>query len=446
MLYKKSNSKYWYTKFELTYQNKRNRINKSTRQTSKSKAEAFEAQLKQDLWQTFTHPTPAAHQFNEAVKLYIDSRQTNRTIKEKHTKLIWWSKHLNNPVLSELTTQAILTTISKKKDIAIATRNRYLAELKAFLNFCHAELGWLSQVPVLKILKEPRRSFFKLDQQDIKRLLHASPDYLKPVISFALMSGLRRSNIFKLRWSQIDFDNHCVYIAGADHKSKEHVNTPLSAQAIGLLRYLKVDSQSPFVFINTRNNRVAKISDQMWKKIIKSAQLDGLRFHDLRHNWATKHIEAGTDLLALKELGGWKTLEMVQRYAHPSTDYLAQQAKNIDPQNSQPQAPLTDEKNEESIANKELVTKEPKLFLGKKSSHLEVFEVNIGGYTLVLDAQKQKNLLFNSRLERWYRWADLNRHARKQRILNPSCIPISPHRHHIDVSKELGSIESQNYT
>ncbi len=274
MLYKKTTSKYWYTKFDLTYQDKRNRINKSTKQTSKAKAEAFEAQLKQDLWHALINPTPEQHLFKEAVTLYIDSRQANRTIKEKETKLDWWSTQLRNPALASLTTQQILTAIGKKRDVAIATRNRYLAELKAFLNFCHQELGWIEKVPVLKILKEPKRAFYKLSKQDIKQLLSASPEYLRPVIAFALMTGLRRSNIFGLRWAQIDFNNECVYIAGAEHKSKDHVNTPLSQQALTLLLHLKTNSSSPFVFLNTRNNQVAKISDAMWKRITKTAQLD----------------------------------------------------------------------------------------------------------------------------------------------------------------------------
>ncbi|TMP46853.1 MULTISPECIES: site-specific integrase [unclassified Pseudoalteromonas] len=330
MIYKKKESKYWYTKFELSYGDKRKRINKSTRQTSKAKAEAFEACLKQELWRQITDPTPEAHCFSEAVEIYLESRQSNRTVKEKASKLEWWKVKLADPNVQKIDTHLVLSTIAKKQEISIATRNRYLAELKAFLNFCHQELGWIDRVPVIKIQKEPRRAFFKLDNADVIKLLECAPYYLRSVLIFALLTGMRRSNIFSLRWSQIDFCKQCIYIDAKDHKSKDHVIVPLSHKAITMLSQLKEQRSSTYVFVNNNNNPVKDIKDAMWKRITKQAQLDGLRFHDLRHNWATRHIEAGTDLLALKELGGWKTLEMVQRYAHPSQEYLAEQAKNID--------------------------------------------------------------------------------------------------------------------
>ena len=84
-----------------------------------------------------------------------------------------------------------------------------------------------------------------------------------------------------------------------------------------------------FVFLNYDNSRIKDLNRRIWARTTKAAGLDGLRFHDLRHNWASRHAESGTDLLAIKELGGWKTLEMVQRYTHPSLSYLSQQANNI---------------------------------------------------------------------------------------------------------------------
>ncbi len=422
MIYKKKNSKFWYTQFELTYQDTRKRINKSTRQTSKAKAEAFETQLRAELWQRLTSPLPEDHHFNEALELYITSRQQNRTINEKKNKLSWWNKQLVNPILRDLSTQQILSHIAKKENISIATRNRYLAELKAFLNFCHQELGWLEKVPVLKISKEPKRAFFKLSNKDIKSLLKASPDYLQPVLIFALFTGLRRSNILNLRWAEIDFERGCVFIAGENHKSKDHVTTPLSERALNLLLHLKTQSTSTYVFVNSRGRPIKDIKDKKWKEITKSADLIGLRFHDLRHNWATKHIEAGTDLLALKELGGWKTLEMVQRYAHPSDDYLSIQAKNIDNQSS------VGKINELQIQGKNNCHIED---CGKKLTHTNVTEVETRDFLIVGEPQKLKNLLKISRLIMVPEAGLEPARPQRQRILNPSCLPIPPLRQHM---------------
>ncbi|WP_215852633.1 tyrosine-type recombinase/integrase [Acidithiobacillus ferrooxidans] len=48
-----------------------------------------------------------------------------------------------------------------------------------------------------------------------------------------------------------------------------------------------------------------------------------MTWHGLRHTWASWHVQAGTPLAVLKGLGGWASLEMVQRYAHLSPDHTA---------------------------------------------------------------------------------------------------------------------------
>jgi integrase len=50
------------------------------------------------------------------------------------------------------------------------------------------------------------------------------------------------------------------------------------------------------------------------------------RFHDLRHTWASWHTQAGTPMLILQKLGGWKTLSMLNRYSHLNAEHLFQQA------------------------------------------------------------------------------------------------------------------------
>lgn len=61
-----------------------------------------------------------------------------------------------------------------------------------------------------------------------------------------------------------------------------------------------------------------------WKKALERAGIRDFRWHDLHHTWASWHVQRGTPLQVLKELGGWETMEMVQRYAHLSADHLAQ--------------------------------------------------------------------------------------------------------------------------
>jgi integrase len=66
-----------------------------------------------------------------------------------------------------------------------------------------------------------------------------------------------------------------------------------------------------------------------WRNALKRAGLTDFRFHDLRHTWATRHIQAGTPLHALMEMGGWKDVGMVRKYAHFSAAHLQAYAENL---------------------------------------------------------------------------------------------------------------------
>ena len=59
------------------------------------------------------------------------------------------------------------------------------------------------------------------------------------------------------------------------------------------------------------------------------AGITNFRWHDLRHTWASYHVQQGTPVNALQELGGWNNAEMVRRYAHLSVEHLAEYAERL---------------------------------------------------------------------------------------------------------------------
>jgi hypothetical protein len=66
-----------------------------------------------------------------------------------------------------------------------------------------------------------------------------------------------------------------------------------------------------------------------WFHALKRAGIENFRFHDLRHTWASWHVQNGTPIFALQELGGWMTEKMVRRYAHLAADHLAAYVGNV---------------------------------------------------------------------------------------------------------------------
>ena len=95
--------------------------------------------------------------------------------------------------------------------------------------------------------------------------------------------------------------------------------------AIGVLqeRHGVSTELGDYVFPNTLNERKdARILLDAFYTAMRRAGIEDFRFHDLRHTFATRLVQNGVDLYTLQKLGRWKTVTMVQRYAHHNPESL----------------------------------------------------------------------------------------------------------------------------
>jgi len=74
---------------------------------------------------------------------------------------------------------------------------------------------------------------------------------------------------------------------------------------------------------------VTRANNHSWRKALARAGLTNFRWHDLRHTWASWHVQQGTPLHVLQELGGWCDYRMVRRYAHLSVEHLSSYADSL---------------------------------------------------------------------------------------------------------------------
>jgi integrase len=87
-------------------------------------------------------------------------------------------------------------------------------------------------------------------------------------------------------------------------------------------------NHATYVF-SFRGKPIRQVSTKAWYQALERAGIEDFRWHDLRHTWASWHVQNGTPLHALQELGGWESPEMVRRYAHFSAEHLAPYADRL---------------------------------------------------------------------------------------------------------------------
>lgn len=110
-------------------------------------------------------------------------------------------------------------------------------------------------------------------------------------------------------------------------KARRAIAVPLNTDAISVLASER-SKHDTYVF--TYHGKPVKESNtKAFKAALERANIKDFRWHDLRHTWASWHAQNGTPLHVLKELGGWESIEMVQRYAHLAAEHTAPFAENI---------------------------------------------------------------------------------------------------------------------
>ena len=143
------------------------------------------------------------------------------------------------------------------------------------------------------------------------------------LVKFALLTGFRRGEIFKLTWDDVDLVRGNVILRSP--KGGKTETLPLSVQALGLLK--SIDKTSMYVFPGKDGNQRTDFKGP-WQRIRKAADLPGdFRFHGLRHHFASSLANDGVDLYTIGKLLSHKQISTTQRYAHLA-DHRLKKAAN----------------------------------------------------------------------------------------------------------------------
>ena len=234
----------------------------------------------------------------------------------------------------------------RKKDIANATFNTYVTYYRAVMHYGRDVLHCVEYVPKVRLLKEtPRVEFYEPWAWEA---LEAQLDPLRRDIAlFALLHGLRKSNVNLMRLDWIDRNIKYVSVPGWAAKNGKWNEVPLideSKEIItrrlkGIRELEEKFSWLPpveYLFAQTTGRKKSlgkplyQVTNDTWRAAIKRAGLPpDMRFHSLRHTFATYHKRAGTDDRVLQQLGGWDSPKSMDRYAHVTSPELQEAAHNV---------------------------------------------------------------------------------------------------------------------
>ena len=130
-----------------------------------------------------------------------------------------------------------------------------------------------------------------------------------------------------LQWSQIDMQRRCAWIHADQAKAEKAIGVPLNNEALAVIQSQM--GKHPTHVFTYEGEPVTRANNHAWRKALVRAGIYDFRWHDLRHTWASWHVQSGTPLHVLKELGAWADLTMVLRYAHLSSKHLESYAGNL---------------------------------------------------------------------------------------------------------------------
>jgi integrase len=148
-------------------------------------------------------------------------------------------------------------------------------------------------------------------------------DHMTPMVLLSLNTGLRQGELFNLTWEQVDLKLKTLTVLASHAKGNATRTVPLNAEALAVLTVIKPERATGLVFkspvTGERFNNVKKA----WAEITKAAKLEGLRWHDLRHDFASQLVMRGVPLYTVQKLLGHANSRMTQRYAKLAPGALA---------------------------------------------------------------------------------------------------------------------------
>ncbi len=316
----------WWMSF--TYHGRQ--VRKSTETADKRLAEAILATVKVKMVEGryFDRFEEQTRTFAELMERYetehVAKQASRRAIRSYIRNLLPVFGHLT---LGDISPQRIVAYKQKRyaDGVAPATINRELAAMKKAFNLAIREWEWCRENPVSRVSmeKEANTRDRWVTAEEEARLLEACPPWLGELVRFALHTGMRLGEILALTWRGVDLVRNTATVFQSKNGTRRTIplNQTVRAllkgkakvRALNTAQVFQSQAQTPLEANNIR---------RAFRRAVRQAEIEELHFHDLRHTFATRLVQAGVDLYRVQRLLGHQSPVMTQRYAHHSPESL----------------------------------------------------------------------------------------------------------------------------
>jgi integrase len=198
---------------------------------------------------------------------------------------------------------------------APATLDREVELLSRLLNYA-VRCKKLQENPLGKtpLLRRPNVRHSIIEEEDFQKLLQGATRPLQGPMLTAFDTGMRKGEIFTLRWTQVNLEERCIHLEAEDTKTKKARVVYLTTRVLQVLSQLAQGEKGEFVFTNPKTGTAYQDLRKPFSQACKTAGLEGLWFHDLRRSFITRARRAGVPESVIMRMSGHKTRSVFERY------------------------------------------------------------------------------------------------------------------------------------
>ena len=266
------------------------------------------------------------------IYLAMDGIQALRTYQHRKISVELFKRLFGNTKLSDISTDDVehLRALRRGEGKATSTINNDHAALKHVLSVAVSRgklaVNVASKVPLINPENE-RDRVLTVDEWD--RLYSYLPHYLKDFVLIAYEVGVRRGELRKLCWPQVDLSSRTFKILGLNAKNKRERIVPMTANVNTAFARLANQRLPNINAVFTYKGQSLSRNAFAWRfnRVVEAAGITDFHYHDLRHCAATNWRRAGVPTSVVMRVMGWRSIRHVQRYDSIKTDDLMHGAK-----------------------------------------------------------------------------------------------------------------------